>query len=347
MKRADLDWGNIGFGFKQTDYNIRYAYKDGKWDKGVLSTDQFIPLHMAATSLHYGQEAFEGLKAYEQKDGSVAVFRDVENARRLKRTCEKIFMPVVPEAMFMEAIDRVVDANRKFIPPYGTGATLYIRPLVIGTGAKVGVSPSDEYLFIVFVTPVGPYFKSGFKPLTLIVEEEFDRASPGGVGDIKVGGNYAAGLRATFKAKSKGYADVLYLDARQKKYLDESGPANFFGITKDGQYVTPESPSILPSITNMSLVEIARDMGLNPVRRPIPVDEIFDFVDAGCCGTAAVLTPVKSITYRDRDAVYCKDDTPGEYSTKLYKKLLSIQLGEEVDPYGWVRKISLTDPIEG
>ena len=320
MQRADLDWKNLDFGFRQTDYNIRYTWKDGSWDAGVTSADQYIPLHMAATCLHYGQEAFEGLKAYEQKDGSVAVFRDIENARRLNRSCEKIYMPQVPEDLFIEAIDRVVNANRKYIPPYGTGATLYIRPLVIGTGARVGVKPADEYLFLVFVTPVGPYFKGGLTPIDLVVEEVFDRASPGGVGDVKVGGNYAAGLRASFKAKAAGYTEALYLDAKEKKFLDESGPANFFGITGEGQYVTPRSGSVLPSITNMSLQEIAREMGMNPQSRAIPVEEIFGFVDAGCCGTAAVITPVKSITYRDKKVSYGNGSEPGPCLTSLCPK---------------------------
>ena len=339
MQRVDLDWKNLGFSYRKTDYSIRYSWKDGVWSEGVLSDDEYIPMHMAASCLHYGQEAFEGLKVYEQQNGDVAVFRDNENAKRLILSCEKIYMPPVPEEMFQDAINRVVAANRGYVPPFGTGATLYVRPLVIGTGPRIGVRPADEYMFIVMVTPVGPYFKAGFKPVTLVVEEEFDRAAPNGVGDVKVGGNYAAGLRASFKAKSKGFTEALYLDAKEKKYLDESGPANFFGITGDGQYVTPSSNSVLPSITNMSLIQIAEDMGMRPQRRAVPVEEIFDFVDAGCCGTAAVITPVKSITYRDREVVYCADDTPGEYCTKLYERLVNIQLGIDDDIHGWIRKL--------
>jgi branched-chain amino acid aminotransferase len=241
--------------------------------------------------------------------------------------------------LFIEAVNKVVDANRRFVPPYGTGASLYIRPFVIGTGVQVGVKPADEYEFIIFVTPVGPYFKTGFKPVHLIVEEEFDRAAPNGVGDIKVGGNYAAGLRASFGAKEKGFTEVLYLDAKEKRYIDESGPANFFGIMADEQYVTPKSESILPSITNMSLVTLAEEMGLRPERRKIDVEEIFSFVEAGCCGTAAVITPVGSITYGDRKAVYAKDDEPGRFCTALYKKLVAIQLGDEPDTRNWITKI--------
>jgi branched-chain amino acid aminotransferase len=241
--------------------------------------------------------------------------------------------------MFMEAITRVVNANLPYVPPYGTGASLYIRPLVIGTGPQIGVRPATEYMFLVLVTPVGPYFKTGFKPVDLLIAEDVDRAAPFGLGDVKVGGNYAAGIRGTVAARKQGYADVLYLDAKEKRYIDECAPANFFGITKDGQYVTPASPSILPSITNKSLLVLAEEMGMRPVQRPILVDEIFEFAEAGCCGTAAVITPVGSITYRGRKAVYSKDGQAGRLSTELYHRLRAIQLGDAPDKYGWVYKI--------
>jgi branched-chain amino acid aminotransferase len=339
MARADLDWKNLTFGFLETDANIRYTFKDGKWDDGELTTDNRVSLHMAATCLHYGQEAFEGLKAFEQKNGDVAVFRIDENAKRMARSCEKIFMEPPSEEMFIDAVYRVINANRRFVPPYGTGASLYVRPLVIGSGPEVGVKPAKEYLFIVFTTPVGPYFKTGFKPVDLIVEETFDRAAPGGVGDVKVGGNYAAGLRATAKAKSLGFTEVLYLDAKEKRHIDESGPANFFAITKDDRYVTPHSPSILPSVTNMSLFQLAKDMGLNPERRPVEVAELKDFKEAGCCGTAAVITPIGSITHNDEKIVYSDNGEAGPWCAKLYERLTRIQLGEEADPYGWVRRV--------
>lgn len=339
MSKPDLDWKALPFGYQKTDFNIRFTWRNGSWSEGILSADETIPIHIAATCLHYGQECFEGLKAYEQENGDVVVFRIEENARRIARSCEKIFMAPPSEEMFIDAVYRVINANRRFVPPYGHGAALYIRPLVIGTGPQVGVKPAEEYTFLIFVTPVGPYFKSGFKPVNLIVEDEFDRAAPNGVGDVKVGGNYAAGLRATLRAKQGGYTEVLYLDAREKKYLDESGPANFFGITKNGQYITPASDSILPSITNDSLIAIAGEMGLEPVRRPVPVEEVFDFIDAGCCGTAAVITPVGSITYHDRKVEYVTGDVPGEYCTRLYKKLTGIQLGVEEDTRGWIRKV--------
>jgi len=339
MKKANLDWSNLDFGFHQTDYNIRYTWKDGTWSEGTLTKDQHIPIHIAATCLHYGQECFEGLKCFEQKNGDVVVFRIEENAKRMRRSCEKIFMAPVSEELFIDAVNRVVSANRQFVPPYGTGASLYVRPLVIGSGPQVGVKPAEEYTFLVFVTPVGPYFKSGFKPVHLVVEEEYDRAAPNGVGDVKVGGNYAAGLRASFRAKKRGFTEVLYLDAKEKRYIDESGPANFFGITKENKYITPHSDSILPSITNMSLFTLAEDMGMTPERRPVEVEEIFSFVEAGCCGTAAVITPVGSVTYQDRKVEYCKNDEPGKNTTALYKKLTGIQLGEEEDTHGWIQVI--------
>ena len=339
VAKAELDWKNLPFGYVKTDFNIRFTWRDGEWSEGELTPDETIPIHIAATCLHYGQQCFEGLKAFTQKTGDVVVFRAEENAKRIRRSCEKIFMAPPPEDLFLDAVNRVINANRRFVPPYGTDAALYIRPLVLGTGPKVGVKPADEYTLMIFVTPVGPYFKSGFKPVHLIVEEEYDRAAPNGVGDVKVGGNYAAGLRATMRAKEAGYTEVLYLDAKEKRYIDESGPANFFGVTKDGVYVTPYSPSILASITNMSLVDIATDLGMRPERRRVAIEEIFHFVDAGCCGTAAIITPVASITWGERKVTYVTGDEPGEYCTRLYRMLRGIQLGTEEDTRGWIRKV--------
>jgi branched-chain amino acid aminotransferase len=341
VQKADLDWGHLPFAYMKTDYNVRYAFRDGRWGPAELSDSEFIPLHMAATALHYGQEAFEGLKAFETRQGEVVVFRAEENARRLADSCRKILMPPVPVELFMDAVDRVINANRRFVPPYGSGASLYLRPLVIGTGPKVGVAPTDEYLFVVFVTPAGPYFKTGFKPVHLIVEEEVDRAAPLGVGDVKVGGNYAAGMRASVAAKSKGFNEVLFLDAKEKRYIDESGPANFFGITKEGQYVTPASQSILPSITNRSLITLAGELGMRPERRPIPIEEIFALEEAGCCGTAAVITPVGSITWGERKVVYGDGVTPTPRCTALYRQLQAVQMGDAEDRWGWVRKVPM------
>jgi branched-chain amino acid aminotransferase len=339
MSKASLDWANLDFGYHKTDFNIRYAFKNGAWDQGTITADEVIPLHMAATCLHYGQECFEGLKAFETKKGDVVVFRIDENARRVGRSCRKITMEPVPEELFIDAVFKVVNANRKYVPPYGTGASLYIRPLVIGTSPQIGVRPATEYLFIVLVMPVGPYFKTGFKPVHLVVEDQVDRAAPLGVGDVKVGGNYAASLRAGVSARQRGFTEALYLDAKEKRYIDESGPANFFGITPDGQYVTPDSTSILPSITNKSLITLAEEMGLRPQRRHVAVEEIFTFKEAGCCGTAAVITPVGSITYHDRKVVYCPDGKPGPRCVELYNTLTAIQVGDLPDRFGWVRVI--------
>ena len=337
--KADLNWSNLEFGYTKTDANIRYYWKNGSWSKGELTSDETIPLHMAATCLHYGQEAFEGLKAFETQSGDIVVFRVEENAKRLAHSCQKIMMPPVPEEMFIDAVQKVVRTNSRFVPPHGSGASLYIRPLVIGISSQIGVKPSSEYLFMILVTPVGPYFKTGFKPVNLLVEDKVDRASPLGVGDVKVGGNYAAGMRASMNAKAKGYTEVLFLDSIEKKYIDESGPANFFAITAQNEYITPQSSSILPSITNNSLIVLAKDMGLETQRRRIMIEEIFNFKEAGCCGTAAVIAPVGSITWNDKVITYSKDGKPGPISTRLYKKLLSIQIGDEPDTYGWLTKI--------
>ncbi len=338
MQRADLDFANLPFAYLKTDANVRYWCRDGKWTAGELTSDETLSLHMAATCLHYGQEIFEGLKVFERPDGRIQTFRLVENARRFQRSAKKLLMEPVPEETFREAVRRVVRANRRFVPPYGSGASLYVRPLLLGAGAEVGVKPSREYLFLVFVTPVGPYYKAGFTPVRLIVEEEIDRAAPGGVGDVKCGGNYAAGLRATMGAKAKGYSEVLYLDCREKKYLDESGSSNFFAIIGK-TYATPASPSVLPSITNMSVRQLAQDLGLAVEARPVAVDELGTFDEAGCLGTAAVITPVEAITYRGKDFVYAKGGVAGPVTTELYKRLTAIQVGESPDPYGWTEVI--------
>ncbi|MBI5017456.1 MAG: branched-chain amino acid aminotransferase [Deltaproteobacteria bacterium] len=338
MERPDLDFANLPFAYHKTDANIRYWYRDGKWSDGELTSDESLNLHMAAVCLHYGQEIFEGLKVFGRPDGRIQTFRLEENARRLQRSARKLLMEPVPEEIFRAAVHRVVQANRRFVPPYGSGASLYVRPLQIGVSPEVGVKPSRDYLLLVFVTPVGPYYKAGFTPVRLIVEEEIDRAAPGGVGDIKCGGNYAAGMRATMGAKAKGYSEVLYLDCREKKYLDESGSSNFFAI-RGRTFMTPASPSVLPSITNLSVRRIAEDMGLAIEQRPISVDEIPTFDEAGCLGTAAVITPVEAITYRGVDHVYAKGGVAGPLTTELYRRLTAIQVGEAPDPFGWTEII--------
>jgi branched-chain amino acid aminotransferase len=331
-----IDWKSLPFGYYKTDYNVRSYWRDDKWGQLEVSSSEYINLHMAATSLHYGQEAFEGLKAYRGIDGKVRLFRLEENARRMAETAQYILMAEVPEDLFRDAIIKAVQLNEKYIPPYGTGATLYIRPLLIGSGPQVGVNPAKEYLFLVFVTPVGAYFKDGFKPVNMIICRDYDRAAPQGTGHIKVGGNYAASLLSMQKAHDEGFSSAIYLDAKEKKYIDESGPANFFGI-KNNIYITPKSRSILPSITNKSLMELAEKIGMKVERRSIPVSELESLEEAGACGTAAVITPIKSISDPEMKKVYsyCKDNNPGPKSTELFKKLTAIQFGEEPDTFGW------------
>jgi branched-chain amino acid aminotransferase len=333
----EIDWSNLSFGYMKTDYNVRSYYKDGKWSTPTETTSENIDIHMAATCLHYGQEAFEGLKAFRGKDGKIRIFRMRENALRLQSSSRGTMMAELPVEVFEEAVLKVIKLNERFVPPYGSGASLYIRPLLLGMSAQVGVKPASEYLFVVFVTPVGPYFKEGFKPTPVVILRGYDRAAPLGTGTIKVGGNYAASLVPGHKAHEKGYSAVLFLDAKEKKYLDECGPANFFGI-KDNTYITPLSTSILPSITNKSLMRLAEDMGLKVERRQIPEDELATFEEAGQVGTAAVISPILRVDDLDENKSYVisKDGNAGPISTKLYNKLRSIQLGDEPDTHDWV-----------
>ncbi len=332
-----IDWGHLPFGYQKTDYNVRCYYRNGEWGVLEISSSELVNIHIAATGLHYGQEAFEGMKAFCGKDGKVRVFRWKENAKRFRSSAAGIRMAEVPDTIFKDAIWKAIKLNRKYLPPYGSGASLYIRPLLFGVGAEVGVKPAKEYLFLVFVTPVGPYFKGGIKPVEMMLCRECDRAAPHGTGHIKVGGNYAASLSAIEKAHSNGYANVVFLDAKEKKYIDECGPANFFGI-KGTTYVTPDSPSILPSITNKSLIQLAEDMGMKTERRPISVEELSSFEEVGACGTAAVISPIAKIVDIEKGNAYtyCKDGKPGPKSLKLYNQLISIQTGDDPDPYGWV-----------
>lgn len=293
-------------------------------------------MHMAATALHYGQEIFEGLKAFRGKDGKVRIFRLEENAKRIQSSATGIKMAPVPEDIFRKMVIEAVRLNARFIPPYGSGASLYIRPLEIGMSAQIGVHPASEYLFMVMVTPVGPYFKEGFRPTNICIMREFDRVAPKGTGRWKVGGNYAASLEAGERAHELGYSAVLYLDPKEKKYVDECGPANFFAI-KDGVYITPASESILPSVTNKSLMTLAEDMGIKVEARHITVDELGEIDEAAACGTAAVASPIAEIHDLDNDTKYIvsPDGEPGPITTKLYNKLRAVQLGEEPDEHGW------------
>ncbi|GAF03407.1 branched-chain amino acid aminotransferase [Saccharicrinis fermentans] len=334
---SKIDWTNLSFSYIKTDYNVRSYFKDGQWSDLEESTSEQLSMHMAATCLHYGQQAFEGLKAFKGKDGKVRIFRMDENAKRMQHSADGILMQPVPAELFKKAVMRVVELNMDYVPPYESGATLYIRPLLIGSGPKVGVSPAEEYTFVVFVTPVGAYFKEGFKPTKQMISRKFDRAAPQGTGNLKVGGNYAASMRAGKVAHEGGYSSVLYLDSREKKYIDEAGPANFFAI-KGNTYVTPLSNSILPSITNMSLIQLAKDMGLNVERRKVEMAELSEFDEVGACGTAAVISPIGQIDDIDENVSYKFGDPSeaGPICTKLYHKLRGIQYGDEPDKYGWV-----------
>lgn len=335
-QQPDIDWKSLSFSYMPTDYNVRCTYKDGKWGEIEVSDSEYIPLHIASSCLHYGQESFEGLKAFRGKDGKVRIFRMEENAKRFIRSAEGIKMAPMPVELFCEMVRKVVKLNERFIPPYGTGASLYIRPFEIGITPLVGVRPATEYMVIMLVTPVGPYFKEGFKPTKVCMSREYDRVAPKGTGSIKVGGNYAASLVAGEKAHDLGYSVMLYIDPKEKKYLDECGAANFFAI-KDNTYITPFSESILPSITNMSLVELAKDLGLKVERRQIPVDELETFEEASACGTAAVCSPIAQIDDLDngKTYVFSKDGEAGPMTTKLYNKLRAIQYGEEPDTHNW------------
>lgn len=330
----DIDWKSLTFGYLRTDYNVRCYYRDGKWGEVEVCSDEYLKLHMAATCLHYGQEAFEGLKAYRCPDGKVRVFRVEENAARLQSTARGIVMPEVPTELFVDMVKKVVRLNQEYIPPYESGATLYLRPLLFGITAGVGVRPATEYCFLIFATPVGPYFKGGFSSNPYVIVRDVDRAAPLGTGMFKVGGNYAASLRANKMAHEKGYASEFYLDAKEKKYVDECGAANFFGI-KNNTYVTPKSTSILPSITNKSLMQIAEDLGMKVERRPVAEDELDSFEEAGACGTAAVISPISHLDDLETGKVYNFGDRPGPWSTKLYETLRGIQYGTIEDKHGW------------
>lgn len=341
-ENLNIDWSNLSFSYLKTDYNVRCTFRDGKWGEIEVSTDENINLHMAATCLHYGQEIFEGQKAFRGKDGKVRLFRIDENAKRMRASAMGIKMEPIPEELFIEMARKVVELNARFIPPYGSGSSLYLRPLEIGITPRVGVSPATEYMFIIFATPVGPYFKEGFKPTKVAIYREFDRAAPLGTGKWKVGGNYACGMGATAKAKAAGYSAALFLDPKEKRYIDECGPANFFAI-KNNTYITPKSDSILPSITNMSLQQIARDLGMNVECRPVPLEELNVVEEAAECGTAAVCTPIGEIFDEGMNHTYIisKDGNPGPVTTQLYNRLRGIQLGEVEDIHNWTTIIDV------
>lgn len=332
-----IDWAKLPFGYYKTDYNVRFYYKNGQWSEMEISDSEYLTIHMSATALHYAQEAFEGLKAFRGKKGEIRFFRWKDNAERMRTSARGLFMPEISDEMFFKAIKNAVLLNEKYIPPYGTGASLYIRPLLFGSGPEIGVKPSKEYIFIVFVMPVGPYFKEGLSPVKILLERSSDRAAPLGTGSIKVGGNYASSIRGVMRALENGCVSPMYLDPKEKKYIDEIGAANFFGI-KNNTYITPASPSILPSITNKSLMEIAKKLGMKVEQRPIMLEELETFEEIGACGTAAIISSIGVIIDIEKNKEYhfCRDGKPGPLSTKLYNYLVGIQYGDIDDDFNWV-----------
>lgn len=336
----NIDWSKLGFSYVPTKCHIEYEYNDGKWDNGkIVENNPFIPISIAASALHYGQAVFEGLKAYRCLDGTVRVFRDIENARRLNSSAKYACMPEFPEQKFVEAITEIVKKNIEYVPPYETNGALYIRPVMFGSGPVIGLAPAHAYKLIIFVMPVGSYYKNGFIGVDAMIFEDYDRAAPNGAGRYKLAGNYAAGMLAGKLAKEKGYPVVLYLDSKEHKYFDEFSSSNFFAVTKSGEYVTPSSNSILPSITNKSLTQVASDMGIKVEKRPVAFSEINDFAEVGACGTAVVITPVNKIRRGDKSYIFASDNKNGT-SFRLYKTLTDLQYGRIKDDYGWLRLIS-------
>lgn len=342
IEKVNINWSELKFSYIKTDYRYFSFYKDGKWDEGYLSESNDIKINEGSPIIHYGQGAFEGLKAFTQKNGEIAIFRPQMNWRRLIQSAKRLLMPEVSEEKFINALRQIVKSNYRWIPPFGVDASFYLRPYEIGIGENLGVKPANEYLFSVFGVPVGPYFKGDFKPVKMIVSS-YDRAAPKGTGNVKVGGNYAASLLPHELAVKEGYSDCIYLDPKENKYIEEVGAANFFGITKDGRFLTPNSPSILQSITRLSLMQIAEDqLGLKVEQTKIPIDSLEQFIEVGACGTAAVITPIGRIKYNDKEFIfYDNGNSAGPITTKLYNTLLSIQRGEIEDKYSWLYKVNL------
>lgn len=334
-KMVNIDWSKLGFAYMPTRSHIRYTWKDGAWDKGVLVNEPTITMSVAAGCLHYGQEAFEGLKVFRQKDGRVVAFRPDMNAERLQRTARKTVMPPVSTEMFLEALERVVRDNIDYVPPYGTGCAMYVRPLLIGTGPQIGVAPAHEYTFLVMVMPMGDYYKGGIKPVKAVIFDEYDRAAPQGMGDVKVGGNYAASLYAHERAHGMGFPVELYLDAKTHTNVEEFATSNFLGFKKDGTFVTVRSDSVLPSVTNLSLQQLAKDMGHKVEVRTVPYAELADFAEIGACGTAVVVTPVCEIHRGEEVIKVGSPDVCGPNLLKLHDAVQDIQFGRVPDPYGW------------
>ena len=339
QKALNIDWKNLGFSYIKTDYRFISYWKDGKWDDGEMTTDNKVHISEGSPVLHYGQSCFEGMKAYRTKDGSINLFRPEENAKRMINSCQRLLMPEFPVEKFVEAAKAVVKANEKWVPPYNTGSTLYLRPYLMGVGDNIGVSPATEYIFSIFAMPVGPYFKGGLTPTNFIVSD-YDRAAPHGTGAAKVGGNYASSLLPGKEAHDRNFSDCIYLDPATHAKIEEVGSANFFGITKDNRFVTPKSPSILPSITKYSLLYLAEHhLGMQVEEGDVYIDKLDEFSEAGACGTAAVISPVGGIQHGDNFHVFYSETEVGPVTRKLYEELTGIQFGDIEAPEGWIVKV--------
>ena len=341
MEKKNLDWNNLGFGYIQTDKRYVSNYKNGSWDEGTLTSDATVTISECAGVLQYAQTVFEGMKAYTTEKGEIVVFRPDLNAERMVNSAKRLEMPPFPQDRFIDAVKQVVKANAGYVPPYGSGATLYIRPYMFGSDAVIGVKPANEYQFRIFCTPVGPYFKGGAKPITIRVSD-YDRAAPNGTGHIKAGLNYAMSLHAIVEAHEQGYAENMYLDSATHTKVEETGGANFLFVTKDGKVVTPKSSTILPSITRRSLVYVAKeDLGLEVEERPVYMEEVKDFAECGLCGTAAVISPVRKIVDHGKEICLPSGmDKMGPVLTKLYDTLTGIQMGRIEAPEGWIKEIN-------
>ena len=340
MEKKNLDWSSLGFGYIQTDKRYVSNYKNGSWDEGTLTSDATITINECAGVLQYAQTVFEGMKAYTTEKGQIVVFRPDLNAERMVNSAKRLEMPPFPQDRFVDAVKQVVKANEGYVPPYGSGATLYIRPYMFGSDAVIGVKPANEYQFRIFCTPVGPYFKGGAKPITIRVSD-YDRAAPNGTGHIKAGLNYAMSLHAIVEAHEQGYAENMYLDSATRTKVEETGGANFLFVTKDGKVVTPKSSTILPSITRRSLVYVAKEyLGLEVEERQVYFDEVKDFAECGLCGTAAVISPVGKIVDHGKEICLPSGmDEMGPVTKKLYETLTGIQMGRIEAPKGWIQVI--------
>lgn len=336
---AELDWGNLGFDYVKTDLRYVSYWKDGKWNEGKLIEDNQVHMSEGSTAIHYGQTCFEGLKAYRTKEGEINLFRPNKNAERMQRSCRRLLMPQIPTETFIEACKEVVKANEKYLPPFGTGGTLYLRPYMIGVGDNIGVKPAPEYMFSIFCVPVGAYFKGGLTPTNFIVSD-YDRAAGNGTGAAKVGGNYGSSLLPGEEAHKKTFSDAIYLDPITHTKIEEVGSANFFGITKDNQFITPISPSILPGITKQSLLYLAKErLGMEVSEGDILINKLDQFAEAGACGTAAVISPIGGIQIGDDFHVFYSEDGVGPVTKKLYDELVGIQVGDVPAPDGWIQKV--------